>query len=81
MLSFPWYEQEDEVEVTANSVHPGPIATNLFRHHIILKGIYTYYNACALIFCLWKKIKMLWLSRKTPCQHAFNYASFPLDRK
>ncbi|KAF2315597.1 hypothetical protein GH714_040111 [Hevea brasiliensis] len=31
--------QEDGVEVTANSVHPVPIATNLFRHHIILKGV------------------------------------------
>ncbi|XP_057988724.1 short-chain dehydrogenase TIC 32, chloroplastic-like isoform X2 [Hevea brasiliensis] len=31
--------QEDGVEVTANSVHPVPIATNLFRHHIILKDV------------------------------------------
>ena len=28
--------QEDGVDITANSLHPGTIATNLFRH----RGIY-----------------------------------------
>ncbi|XP_034929599.1 short-chain dehydrogenase TIC 32, chloroplastic-like isoform X3 [Populus alba] len=30
--------KEDRVEVTANSVHPGLIATNLFRHYSFLTG-------------------------------------------
>ncbi|XP_011030152.1 PREDICTED: short-chain dehydrogenase TIC 32, chloroplastic-like isoform X3 [Populus euphratica] len=31
--------KEDRVEVTANSVHPGLIATNLFRHYSFLTGL------------------------------------------
>ena len=26
------FEQEEGVEITANSLHPGVISTNLFRH-------------------------------------------------
>ncbi|KAG6754528.1 hypothetical protein POTOM_042569 [Populus tomentosa] len=33
------FNQEDRVEVTANSVHPGLIATNLFRHYSFLTGL------------------------------------------
>ncbi|KAL6578819.1 Short-chain dehydrogenase TIC 32, chloroplastic [Orobanche minor] len=31
--------KEEGVEITANSLHPGAIATNLFRHHGIIEGI------------------------------------------
>ncbi|KAJ6764360.1 putative proteinD(P)-BINDING ROSSMANN-FOLD PROTEIN [Salix koriyanagi] len=31
--------KEDRVEVTANSVHPGLIATNLFRHYSFVTGL------------------------------------------
>lgn len=31
--------KENRVEVTANSVHPGLIATNLFRHYSFLTGL------------------------------------------
>lgn len=31
-------EQEDGVDITANSLHPGAIATNLFRHNNIVNG-------------------------------------------
>ncbi|KAM7491599.1 hypothetical protein LguiA_034520 [Lonicera macranthoides] len=31
--------KEDGVEITANSVHPGPIATNLFRYHSFVSGL------------------------------------------
>ncbi|XP_059277261.1 short-chain dehydrogenase TIC 32, chloroplastic-like [Lycium ferocissimum] len=31
--------KEEGVDVTANSVHPGPIATNIMRYHSILHGI------------------------------------------
>ncbi|XP_028053923.1 short-chain dehydrogenase TIC 32, chloroplastic-like [Camellia sinensis] len=30
--------KDDRVEITANSLHPGAIATNLFRHHILFSG-------------------------------------------
>lgn len=30
--------KEEKSEITANSVHPGLIATNLFRHYSILPG-------------------------------------------
>ncbi|XP_024993666.1 short-chain dehydrogenase TIC 32, chloroplastic-like isoform X2 [Cynara cardunculus var. scolymus] len=30
--------KEEKVELTANSLHPGAIATNLLRHHSILEG-------------------------------------------
>ena len=32
-------EQEDGAEITANSLHPGAITTNLFRHHNFVEGI------------------------------------------
>lgn len=32
-------EQEDGENITANSLHPGAIATNLFRHHSFVEGI------------------------------------------
>ncbi|XP_022887090.1 short-chain dehydrogenase TIC 32, chloroplastic-like [Olea europaea var. sylvestris] len=31
--------QEEKVEITANSLHPGAIATNLFRHHSFISGL------------------------------------------
>ncbi|KAL3834400.1 hypothetical protein ACJIZ3_009136 [Penstemon smallii] len=31
--------KEEKVEITANSVHPGAIATNLFRHHSFINGL------------------------------------------
>ncbi|GMP70287.1 hypothetical protein CsSME_00029203 [Camellia sinensis var. sinensis] len=31
--------KDDRVEITANSLHPGAIATNLFRHHILFSGL------------------------------------------
>ncbi|KAJ0100348.1 hypothetical protein Patl1_20155 [Pistacia atlantica] len=31
--------KEDRVEITANSLHPGAIATNLFRHHSFISGL------------------------------------------
>ncbi|XP_038708403.1 short-chain dehydrogenase TIC 32, chloroplastic-like isoform X5 [Tripterygium wilfordii] len=31
--------KEDGLEITANSVHPGAIATNLFRHHSFVSGL------------------------------------------
>ncbi|EYU38338.1 hypothetical protein MIMGU_mgv1a0103242mg, partial [Erythranthe guttata] len=31
--------KEEGVEITANSLHPGAIATNLLRHHGILEGV------------------------------------------
>ncbi|XP_058202035.1 short-chain dehydrogenase TIC 32, chloroplastic-like [Rhododendron vialii] len=33
--------KEEGVEITANSVHPGVIATNLLRHHSIVNGLFT----------------------------------------
>lgn len=30
--------QEDEVDITANSLHPGGIVTNLFRNSNIMSG-------------------------------------------
>lgn len=38
--SFSFYGQGEGTDVTANSVHPGPIATNLFRQSSLLSGIY-----------------------------------------
>ncbi|GAV83876.1 adh_short domain-containing protein [Cephalotus follicularis] len=32
--------KEEGVEITANSLHPGVISTNLLRHHHILEGIF-----------------------------------------
>ncbi|ONK55216.1 uncharacterized protein A4U43_UnF6320 [Asparagus officinalis] len=34
-----WRLEEEKVNITANSVHPGVIVTNLFRHHRIINGI------------------------------------------
>ncbi|KAE8710748.1 Short-chain dehydrogenase TIC 32 [Hibiscus syriacus] len=31
--------KEDEVAITANSLHPGAIATNLFRHNSLIRGL------------------------------------------
>ncbi|XVE58511.1 hypothetical protein DITRI_Ditri04bG0175300 [Diplodiscus trichospermus] len=31
--------REDQVAITANSLHPGAIATNLFRHHSLISGL------------------------------------------
>ncbi|KAH6803366.1 Rossmann-fold superfamily protein [Perilla frutescens var. frutescens] len=31
--------KEEKVEITANSLHPGGIATNLFRHHSFVNGL------------------------------------------
>ncbi|KAK4431473.1 Short-chain dehydrogenase, chloroplastic [Sesamum alatum] len=31
--------KEEKVEITANSLHPGAIATNLFRHHSFVNGL------------------------------------------
>ncbi|KAK7315072.1 hypothetical protein VNO77_33604 [Canavalia gladiata] len=30
--------QEDGIDITANSLHPGAVLTNVFRHHIIMSG-------------------------------------------
>ncbi|PPD77723.1 hypothetical protein GOBAR_DD25348 [Gossypium barbadense] len=37
MSKDPYYE--DEVAITANSLHPGAIATNLFRHSNLINGL------------------------------------------
>ncbi|KAE9464852.1 hypothetical protein C3L33_03236, partial [Rhododendron williamsianum] len=31
--------KEDGAEITANSLHPGPVTTNLFRHHSFVEGL------------------------------------------
>ncbi|XP_039063194.1 short-chain dehydrogenase TIC 32, chloroplastic-like [Hibiscus syriacus] len=31
--------KEDEVAITANSLHPGAVATNLFRHNSLIRGL------------------------------------------
>ncbi|KAL0299539.1 UNVERIFIED_CONTAM: Short-chain dehydrogenase, chloroplastic [Sesamum radiatum] len=31
--------KQEKVEITANSLHPGAIATNLFRHHSFVNGL------------------------------------------
>ncbi|XP_028773260.1 short-chain dehydrogenase TIC 32, chloroplastic isoform X1 [Neltuma alba] len=31
--------KEERVDITANSLHPGAIATNLFRHHSLIDGL------------------------------------------
>uniref|UniRef100_A0A2P2LEN1 Uncharacterized protein MANES_02G020300 n=1 Tax=Rhizophora mucronata TaxID=61149 RepID=A0A2P2LEN1_RHIMU len=40
-MSFPFFiiVQEDGVDITANSLHPGAIATNLLRYHSIINSI------------------------------------------
>lgn len=35
-------QEEGVVDITANSIHPGAISTNLFRHSSIVNGIYIY---------------------------------------
>jgi NAD(P)-dependent dehydrogenase (short-subunit alcohol dehydrogenase family) len=47
--------QEDGVNITANSLHPGVIATNLFRHNMSLANDnpirgFTFYILTPLIF-------------------------------
>lgn len=34
------HDQEDGVNITANSLHPGTIVTNLFRHNSAVNGKY-----------------------------------------
>jgi hypothetical protein len=34
------HDQEDGVDITANSLHPGTIVTNLFRHNSAVNGKY-----------------------------------------
>lgn len=34
-------EQEDGAEITANSLHPGTVTTNLFRHYSFVEGFST----------------------------------------
>ncbi|CAM8930585.1 unnamed protein product [Rhodiola kirilowii] len=36
--------KKDGAAVTANSLHPGAIATNLFRHHTIFSGLIDYFG-------------------------------------
>ncbi|KAL7585582.1 short-chain dehydrogenase TIC 32, chloroplastic [Lactuca sativa] len=38
-LSRRLKEDEDEAPITANSVHPGAIPTNIFRHHTFFRGL------------------------------------------
>lgn len=33
-----FFEQEEGVNITANSLHPGSITTNLFRHSNLING-------------------------------------------
>ncbi|KAJ8768545.1 hypothetical protein K2173_022652 [Erythroxylum novogranatense] len=40
--------KEQGVNITANSVHPGVIATNLFRHHGVLSGMMNMFSALFL---------------------------------
>jgi hypothetical protein len=35
-----FFKQEEGVDITANSLHPGAITTNLFRHWSIVNGIH-----------------------------------------
>jgi hypothetical protein len=59
------FNQEDRVEVTANSVHPGLIATNLFRHYSFLTGILLiFHSRLAFDFCLWKQLFLLWFNEE-----------------
>ncbi|KAJ7969916.1 short-chain dehydrogenase TIC 32, chloroplastic-like [Quillaja saponaria] len=32
--------KDDGLEITANSLHPGAIATNLFRHYSFISGVF-----------------------------------------
>ncbi|XP_077241930.1 short-chain dehydrogenase TIC 32, chloroplastic-like [Tasmannia lanceolata] len=36
--------KEEDVDITANSLHPGSITTNLLRHHGIVYGLLTVFN-------------------------------------
>ncbi|CAN1184167.1 Short-chain dehydrogenase TIC 32, chloroplastic [Linum perenne] len=38
-LKFPLLKQEEGINITANSLHPGAIATNLARYHGVLNAI------------------------------------------
>ncbi|KAJ6850507.1 short-chain dehydrogenase TIC 32, chloroplastic-like [Iris pallida] len=46
------YLKERGVEVTANSIHPGAVSTNILRHHSFVSGIVT-----ALEKFLWKNVQ------------------------
>ncbi|XP_068502743.1 short-chain dehydrogenase TIC 32, chloroplastic-like isoform X6 [Phaseolus vulgaris] len=39
-------EQEEGTKITANSISPGPIATNLFRYHSLIDGSSNYMLRC-----------------------------------
>lgn len=51
MLLGVYLQQEEGTKITANSVSPGPIATNLFRYHSLIDG-----NSFLLwcFVCTWK---------------------------
>ncbi|XP_052874134.1 short-chain dehydrogenase TIC 32, chloroplastic-like isoform X2 [Gossypium arboreum] len=57
--------KEDEVAITANSLHPGAIATNLFRHSNLINGIvglvgkYVIKNVEQQLFAMWHCIHKL----------------------
>jgi len=38
LLIFCLFEQDEEVDITANSLHPGAIITNLLRYHSFIDG-------------------------------------------
>lgn len=44
-----FFTQENGVGITANSLHPGAIATNLFRHYSLLSGNHQTSYVLALI--------------------------------
>lgn len=41
-----FFKQEDGVNITANSLHPGSIVTNLFRYNGILRGDVSSISCC-----------------------------------
>lgn len=48
---LPYLKQEEGVEITANSLHPGAIVTNLLRHHSFIGGKTLSHLTC-IQFCL-----------------------------
>lgn len=38
IITFVWSAQEEGLEITANSLHPGSISTNLLRHQTFVEG-------------------------------------------
>jgi len=48
MLLGVYLQQEEGTKITANSISPGPIATNLFRYHSLIDGNSFYFGALSV---------------------------------